>query len=284
MIDEYELTPVEKRGDFLFKRDDLYIPFDFSPVNGSKLRQCLLLMKSHLGKVDGVITGTSIKSPQAPIVASVAKNLNLPCTILYGGTTKDKLKENPYANICDAMGAKIEIASKFGYTTVLNKIAQEFANNKKWLNIRYGFDLINNLDVFIDSVANQVKNIPNVDNLVITVGSSITIIGVLYGILKYNKDVKRVYAIGVAPNRLPKIEKYVNEIYLYTGDLLPLNLINYVDCFAEVKGFKYDNIFSESYFGIDFHPRYEAKTFRWLKEQELKGTTLMWITGSDFKL
>lgn len=283
MIDEYELTPIEKRGDFLFKRDDLYIPFDFSPVNGSKLRQCLLLMKSHLGKVNGVITGTSIKSPQAPIVASVAKNLNLHCTILYGGTTKDKLKENRYANICKAMGANIEIASKFGYTTVLNKIAQEFADKEKWLNIRYGFDLVNNLDVFIGSVANQVKNIPKCDNLVITVGSSITIIGVLYGLLKYNKDVKRVYAIGVAPNRLQKIENYANEIYLHTGDLLPLGLINYVDCFTEVKGFKYDNTFNESYFGIDFHPRYEAKTFRWLKEQELKGTTLMWITGSDLK-
>lgn len=283
MLDEYELTPIEKRGDFLFKRDDLYIPFDFSPVNGSKLRQCLLLMKSHLGKVNGVITGTSIKSPQAPIVASVAKILNLPCTILYGGTTNDKLKENMYANICKAMGANIEIASKFGYTTVLNKIAQEFADKEKWLNIRYGFDLVNNLDVFIGSVANQVKNIPKVDNLVITVGSSITIIGVLYGLLKYNKDVKRVYAIGVAPNRLQKIENYANEIYLHTGNLLPLDLINYVDCFTEVKGFKYENTFNESYFGIDFHPRYEAKTFRWLKEQELKGTTLMWITGSDLK-
>lgn len=43
-----DLTPVEKRGDLWFKRDDLYTPFDFSPANGSKLRQCQILIDKNL--------------------------------------------------------------------------------------------------------------------------------------------------------------------------------------------------------------------------------------------
>jgi len=61
-----DLTPVEKRGDYYFKRDDLYQPFDFSRVNGSKLRQCQLLIKKNIDIAkNGVITGTSVLSPQA---------------------------------------------------------------------------------------------------------------------------------------------------------------------------------------------------------------------------
>lgn len=67
------------------------------------------------------------------------------------------------------LGARIEIGSKLGYTAVLTNKAKEIADYNNGFNIQYGFDLRNNADVFIGSVANQVQNIPNhIDYLVIT--------------------------------------------------------------------------------------------------------------------
>lgn len=276
-----DLTPVEKRGDLWFKRDDLYVPFEFSPANGSKLRQCQILIEKNLNN-SGLITGTSIKSPQAVIVASVAKYLNKPCHILYGGTNELNLSKNKYATLCSQLGADIQIASKMAFTSVLNARAEDMARTHNLYNVRYGFDLMNNIDAFIDSTALQVRNLPDTNNLVVTVGSAITIIGILYGLAICDVKIDKVYAIGCAPNRLGKIQYYADMIFLERGVVLPLDKIVYIDAFNLYRGFKYENTFNENYEGITFHPRYEAKTFHWLKEQQLNGTTLMWITGQDF--
>lgn len=278
-----DLTPVHQKGDFLFKREDLYRPFGFSPVNGSKLRQCQILIEKNIG-YDGIVTGTSIKSPQAPIVASVGRSLGKPTKILYGGTTIESLNNNPYYHVCKQMGSEVDICSKLAYTSVLNHKAESFAKEHNYFNVRYGFDLAKNIDVFIDSVARQTENIPYIDNMVVTVGSAITIIGILYGIAINGIKVKRVYGIGCAPNRISKINEYANMIYLHTGVSIPLNILEYIDAFNTLPGYKYENTVHEEYEGIIFHPRYEAKTFSWLKKQHLSGDTLMWITGSDLSL
>ena len=162
-----DLTPVELKGDFLFKREDLYRPFGFSPVNGSKLRQCQILIEKNSG-YNGIVTGTSIRSPQAPIVASVGRFLCMPTKILYGGTTFESLNNNRYYHICREMGSDIDICSKLAYTSVLNHKAEMFAEEHNYFNVRYGFDLSKNIDAFIDSVARQTENIPPVDNMVVT--------------------------------------------------------------------------------------------------------------------
>ena len=38
IISENDLTPVEKHNNLLFKRDDLFIPYEENGVNGGKLR------------------------------------------------------------------------------------------------------------------------------------------------------------------------------------------------------------------------------------------------------
>jgi len=35
----FDLTPIMERGGLLFKRDDLFRPFSYTKMNGSKLRQ-----------------------------------------------------------------------------------------------------------------------------------------------------------------------------------------------------------------------------------------------------
>lgn len=279
------ITPVQKRGDYWFKREDLYVPYSFSPANGSKLRQCQLLVEKNIKTAtNGIVTGTSINSPQAIIAASVAHEKGIPCTVFYGGTTNELLNKKKYPVLAKSLGADISVVSKMAFTSVLNARAEKFAKENNKYNIRYGFDLSSNLDVFVESVANQVQNIPNeIKNIVITVGSAITIIGLLYGLSLYPNNVERIYAIGCAPNRMKKIQDYSDMLYFERSAILPINKMVYIDAFDKYKGFKYESTMNEEYFDIFFHPRYEAKTFNWLRNNPLSDC-MMWITGSDFNL
>lgn len=276
------ITPIEKRGDYYFKREDVYVPYDFSPANGSKLRQCQLLIKKNAEAAkNGIVTGTSILSPQAVIAASVAKQINVPCDIFYGGTRQELLETKKYPSIAKKLGANISIVSKMAYTSVLTSKAEEYATINGRFNIRYGFDLRNNLDVFIGSVATQTQNIPNEAKiLVVTVGSAITLIGILCGLAMYENNIEKVFAIGCAPNRINKIQDYANMIYFEKGIVLPIGKLKYIDAFNNIKGYKYENTMKEEYNGIVFHPRYEAKSFCWLRQQNLS-KCLFWITGKD---
>lgn len=69
-------------------------------------------------------------------------------------------------------------------------------------------------------------------------------------------------------------------IYFEYGVSLPTNKVKYVDAFKNVKGYKYENTMKEDYCGITFHPRYEAKTFHWLRQNTMDDC-LFWITGAD---
>lgn len=281
-----QLTPINELGGWLFKREDLFKPFPFCNANGSKLRQSIILTEKNIEKAkNGIITGTSIVSPQGVIVSATARFLNVPCKIIYGGTTIERIKNEKYPREAARLGAKVIIGSKCPRTAVLNSIAQKEAEKDGSFVIRYGFDLRNNLDCFVQSVAEQVKNIPDeLENLVIVVGSSITLIGVLYGISIYGKKVKNVWGVGCAPNRLEKIKQYAQIIYEEKHVSIPLNILRYVDCFGQYKGFKYENTYIEQYMGIRFHPRYEAKAFLWMKnalKPRRDRKTLFWINGKD---
>lgn len=259
------------------------MPFDFSPANGSKLRQGMLLCENNMQQVkNGIYTGTSIHSPQAVICASLARFYNVPCTIVYGGTNEAALRKNRYAQLCKQLGAVIELCNS-GRTAVVSAHAERIAQRAGGFNVRYGFDLRNNADVFVGSVAEQVQNIPDgLDYLVVTIGSAITITGVLYGLAIYNKHVRSVIGVGCAPNRMQKIIDYSNMIREQTGLVLPLDLLSYQDCYARIKGYQYEDTQKAECGGIVFHPRYEAKTYNFIQRYLSKSAkTLMWITGHE---
>lgn len=283
MIKADEITPVQKIGDYYFKRDDLFMPFDFSPANGSKLRQCILLVQKNAGAARmGLFTGTSVHSPQAVITASVAKSLGVGCTIVYGGLNAEQARKHKYYNICKRLGARVEF-EKVGYTSAVSKKAEQLAQAAGGFAIHYGFDLRNNIDVFMDSVAQQVCNIPDeLDYLVVTCGSAITISGIMLGVAKYKKNIRYIVAVGCAPNRENKIKEYANMIERSTGYSLPIERLSYCDCYNKLKGYKYEQTQSAFYYGIVFHPRYEAKTFNFMQRYIPKGArTLMWVVGHD---
>lgn len=279
-----EITPVEYIDGLYLKRDDKYAPIDFIGVNGTKLRQCACLLIKNFDKIsNGVITCCSIHSPQGLIVTSLCKYIGVKSTVLYGGTTEDKLPLRNIPNKILNIGGNIDIVSKMGRLTVLNSKAKKRASITGEFIVEHGMDLMENIDCFLESVANQVSNLPSdLENLVITCGSGISTTGILYGIQRYRKNIKNIYLVGVAPNREQRIKSNIIELGNKLGVDLKCPEFIYVDLF-NTKGFRYEKKELAKHKSVNFHPNYEAKTYNWLKENiDYKNNkTCLWVIGGD---
>ena len=267
-----DITPVEEHGGILMKRDDLFAPFGEGTVNGGKLRQCFYLVDKIKDDYKGLISCCSIYSPQAPITASVGRHFGMPVTIFYGGTTKERAIQMRMPNITMRYGAKMEIASKSGIHSILYMKAKKYASENDYFVVDYGFNIMEYPDILIDKVANQVVNIPDVDNLVITCGSGITATSIMLGIKKYKKKIGNIWLIATAPDRT----KFINNTLKAYDAEMPFNM---VDLFHK-KGFVYERGVDVSVDGIKLHPNYEAKTYSWLKNNKLNGSILLWVVGA----
>jgi 1-aminocyclopropane-1-carboxylate deaminase/D-cysteine desulfhydrase-like pyridoxal-dependent ACC family enzyme len=270
------LTPVEYTNGIYFKRDDLFSPF--GDVNGGKFRQCYYLVQKKIGSTRSLITACGIHSPQAPIVASIANYYSIPSTVLYGGTTEQRLNELPMPVLARKYGAKI-LNFKTGRHNVLYAKAREIAQKESnSFIIEYAFNCSDNIKEFFESTAYQVKNIPDeLGNLIITCGSGITTSGILLGIVKYNKKVKNIYIVGIAPNREIQIRKRLIQLSEYSDLDLRAVKFNYIDLQKMAK-----RVFKSASVGnIILHSHYEAIAYRWFENRDFKGDTLFWIIGKE---
>ena len=118
MIQEYDKT--------LYKRHDLFVPFQDIPVNGLKLKQCLYLVEKNKDKIkekynNTIGTASSVYSPQGIIVARVAKEFGFKSVLLIGNhLTIEKCIENHYnLRLAKKLGCEISVASKLAYNNVL---------------------------------------------------------------------------------------------------------------------------------------------------------------------
>jgi 1-aminocyclopropane-1-carboxylate deaminase/D-cysteine desulfhydrase-like pyridoxal-dependent ACC family enzyme len=282
----FDLTPVQEVEGLFFKRDDLFAPFGAGSVNGGKLRQgSFIVAKAAEQGFQRILTGCSLISPQGPMIAAAAKHFGLECVVLYGGTRMELLEKRHMPRLAIHFGANIRIA-KSGRANVLlhqaRKISVQSIPSYKDFIVLYGMNSNDSehLEAFYDSTANQVQNLPdNLDHLAITCGSGITAAGVIYGLKKYNKNVREVWLLGTAPNRLKKVKKRLLNLSFYSGVNCRNSTFNYVDLFSE--GMTYEKAAKGVRCGgIEFHPHYEAKTYPWVREN-LKGRVCYWIVGAE---
>ena len=279
-----EITPIEIHDSLYLKREDLFKPFEDVNVNGTKLRQCAYLILKNLEQAkNGVITCCSIHSPQGAITSALCRDLGIKCTIFYGGTTYEKLATYKNQQLIAYLGGNMEIVTKMGRMSVLHSIARKRQETTHEFIVEHGVDLMNNIDCFLDSVAWQVQNLPNdLDNLIITCGSGISTTGILYGLKLYNKNVKNIILVGVAPNRTDKVKNNLKTLSEITN--LHLNDIEfkYIDLF-NTKGFRYEKEVKAEHCGIILHPNYEAKTYKWIVDNvDFKNEkTCFWIVGAN---
>lgn len=255
----------------MVKRDDLFAPFEPNGVNGGKLRQCMMLVDEV--EPTGLVTYCSIGSPQAPITAAVAKARGIPCIVVYGGTSKERLLNAEMPRLVMHYGGKIVIGARTGRHNVLHGAGERIARSKGYFLVQYGINLKEHEDVLLQAVARQTENIPACRNLIAVCGSGITASGIIIGLHQNRIPVENIHLVATAPDR----REFINGLTSHYGaarDVFYHDLYN-------LKGFSYDDPATARIGSVKLHPNYEAKAFSWYRESGLRDEdTVFWITGA----
>ena len=280
-----EFTPWENRQGMWFKREDYFAPLGYGGPNGSKMRQLIWYVNSyHKGKTH-ILTGASIQSPQLSMSAIVGQHYGLPSRqIVYSKPDTVLRHENP--RIAYGFGAEFEYA-KGPYNPILQRQVGDLMQETS-LVVEYGITVPcekydpDTVRKFHEVGANQVRNIPDdVRKLIIPAGSCNSLTSIILGLTRDSKNVEEMLTIGIGPDKLSWMENRLRYIGINL-DNLPVKWNHFS---LHDSGFsKYSDHFNgESFDGINFHPTYEAKMWRWLKQTEhlkFDDKTAFWIVGS----
>ena len=269
-----ELTPVEKYKDnknditIWAKRDDYFQPFDDFKVCGGKVRQCMSLISENQKYIetecDGTVaTASSVHSPQAVIVARVAKEFGYKSIIGIGNTTVERsISNHRTIQLAHSMGAEIIVLSETqGFNNVLYSNLQKLKQERPFFEVHFGFQARTHKISIVESIAKQVQNIPDeVTTLVVPVGSGITFCGILSGVIKYGLfDWKDFRLVGIQPfgyNRRDVISESVDEyspLYGYRYDFYTGNYSYHAKFEYDVnEDLELDNIYESKAYHMMF--------------------------------
>ena len=281
------ITPVELHNGVYYKRDDYYEPFGKEHVYGGKVRQAVQLFdaihddvkNNHNG---GIVTATSVHSPQGAIIAKVAQEHGFKCIVAVGGTKPETMYNHHLMKLTKHYGADIRNVAGHGMTTVIDaRIKDTIIPETGYKLIKFAISLESNPEAIFDGVTEQVQNIPDeLDNLIVPVGSGIQFTGIIRGLQKYNKDVNRIIGVTFVDRRKTmegyfdsfRYENFPSEIIQFPEYELHLTNHSYSKPIWEKVGDEYMDII------------YEAKAHEWMRENidTKKEKTLFWIVGRRF--
>ena len=281
------ITPIELHNGIYYKRDDLYAPFGVNSINGGKVRQAIQLFdvihedvkNNHNG---GVVTATSVHSPQGAIIAKVAQEHGLECIVAVGGTKPETLFNHHLMRLTKSYGAEVRNVAGHGMTSVIDaRIKDTIITETGYKLIKFAISLESNPEAIFDGVTEQVQNIPDdLDNLIVPVGSGIQFTGIIRGLQKYNKKVKRV--IGVAfVDRRKTMEGYLDA---FRYENFPSEVIQFPEYELYLTKHAYSKPIWEKVGGEYMDIIYEGKAHEWMRENidTQKEKTLFWIIGRQF--
>lgn len=289
MIPTYEslkindLTPVEEYDGILYKRDDRFMPFSDVPVNGGKVRQCCCLFLNNYKKIENdcdslVATATSVNSSQGLIVSRVANEFGFESLIVFGATKKETLMKYPMVRWMLEFGSKLDYKCKIGYDSALTRRINEINYTNRLFHVRFGTKLESDPDAIINSVANQVQNLPDdLDNLVIPAGSAINAGSILCGLKKYNIKPKKIFIVQIAGyNRQNTLHRIFNRLKI----TLPYPKYEFVADNTYPYSRQLDRKLNDT---ENLDPVYAAKAYDWMiKNIDYKNEkTLLWIVGNS---
>ena len=167
ITDPAVLTPVERRGPYLLKREDL---FCVNGANGGKARATLLLAQG----APGLISISARTSPQNTRAALIAQHLGIParCHTGTGSPT-------PYTQRIKEAGAELLEHAPARLTVLKARAKADAEATPEWAYIPFG--AVHPKTVAM--VQAQTANIPaDVPRIVLTVGSGTTLAGILHGL------------------------------------------------------------------------------------------------------
>ena len=301
------LMPVEKHEGMYFKRDDKFAPRGYGSINGAKMRQCLYLVDKWVREeqIQGVASGSVSQSPQHIFIAAICNHYNIHCYIVSG--VKNPM-EHKYLRMAHEEGAHIK-TSKVGYAKACGGMAQKDA--KKFKGFRFLEtnitleDKVNtheDIEAFHAVGAKQVRNFPkHIETLIVPCGSCNSITSILYGIVKHPPaSLKHIVLMGIGnigSNNIGYVEERLTNLCA-TKDI---DITGLFDFEFGGKGYKYSmehhdlngtgfctyqTEMRERVNNIEFHPRYEGKCIRYIRQNLMHHwgeNTLFWIVGSDIK-
>jgi 1-aminocyclopropane-1-carboxylate deaminase/D-cysteine desulfhydrase-like pyridoxal-dependent ACC family enzyme len=278
-----ELSPMEWNDGLWLKREDLYT--GQYGINGSKLRACQhLLQKARSQGFTRVVTACSVLSPQSPMVAVTARELDMDCLVIYGGSKPSTAFSHPGPRIAQAAGADFDFIG-VGYNPALQRAARELVSRdgSAYL-LHYGIttpptasraDLVD----FHAPVAEQVANLPDsVRTLIIPFGSANTATGILLGLVRHERGDLDVKLIGIGPDRREWMRERLQRIGIVWNDY------DHIDLHG-TGIYSYGDKQPYTLNGVVLHPTYEGKVAShldrlapdwWTKRD---GTTCLWIVG-----
>ena len=240
------VTPVEQHGGYWVKRDDLYRT---AGVSGGKARTCWAL--AH-GATGGLVTACGRGSPQANIVACVARALGLQARIHIPSGALE-----PETELARTNGGVL-IQHRPGYNSVIVARAHTDAAELGWREIPFGMEC----GTAVEQTALQVRNLPTgaYRRLVVPVGSGMSLAGILTGLLDTGatQPVLGVY-VGADPGK--RLRRYAPFGYTAWTELIP-------------AGVPYGHPLHARLGGLALDPYYEAKCVRFLTPGDL-----LWVVG-----
>jgi hypothetical protein len=283
------LTPWELRGGVWFKRDDYFAPLGYGGPNGSKMRQLIWYVNRFRPGKSHIVTGASIQSPQLSMSAIVGAHYGLPARqVVYSKPDTVLRHENP--RIAYGFGAGFEYASG-PYNPIIQRRVTDLTLPDS-LVVEYGITVpherydADTVRKFHEVGAHQLQNLPpEVTKLIVPAGSCNSLCSILLGLSRDPKNVSELLTIGIGPDKLPWVRARLRHIGVdperlpFQWDHRSLHTTGYS---------KYSDKFTgEQYEGIAFHPTYEAKMWRWLRQHDPLGNVLprngsagFWIVGS----
>lgn len=167
MTDPGALTPVERRGRFWLKRDDL---FEFGGARGSKARCAVSMLRRAVGCC---VAGNRL-SPMVSRVARVAHRLGVPCRAHVAPSKALSVEEQDAV----AHGAEL-VKHRVGYLSALKAKAREDARRLGWVEVPFGFEC----SAYVTETRLQARNLPPAARrVVVTVGSGMALASLLWGL------------------------------------------------------------------------------------------------------
>ena len=304
----YDLTPVEHEDGLVFKREDKFAPLGYGCINGAKLRQLIWLIHRYLetysGPVgqSGLVSGASIYSPQLTMGSAVANHFGIGSTHVIGLNqfgNIEKAKSHLEYEMSELMGAKFIILNSARNNHVQKKVGEllHTPEYQHYFHLEYGVSLDHRthrasaIEAFHRVGAEQVRNIPECDTLIIPSGSCNSLVSILYGLAIWRPKIRKLALVEIGPNRrgwvkdrLIGIQVAIGSRYQVAGILGDGSYeIEYHDLHR--TGYvKYETTMRYQHGDIEFHPRYEGKVMTYLADQHpeyLNADNVIWVIAGE---
>lgn len=244
-MDVHAITPIERHGGYLVKRDDLY---RVAGRSGGKVRTCWHL--ATMGGTLGLVTAGSRHSPQVNIVAGVAAALGVPCAVhVPAGPLGPEVEQARDA------GAEVHQHSP-GHNSVIVARARTMAAERGWTLIPFGMECA----AAVALTAVQAAAVPSGDvgRVVVPVGSGMTLAGVLSGLAAGVS----VLGVRVGADPVKRLDRWCP-----LWRMRPVELVG--------SDLRYDQRPAVTRLGgLDLDPIYEAKCLPFLRAGDL-----LWVVG-----